>query len=164
MRIHKIRKEDIANGPGIRVSMWVQGCNRHCQNCFNPETWDFNQGHLFNRRVKEQFLALAEPKKIAGFSILGGEPLEQGKEMLALLYSIRQRYGDTKTIWLWTGYKYEDLSDEQLQMISYVDVLVDGEFIDEQKCPNKKFKGSSNQRIIDIKKSLEKGEIQLYNI
>lgn len=164
MRIHKIRKEDIANGPGIRVSMWVQGCNRHCKNCFNPETWDFNQGHLFNRRVKEQFLALAEPKKIVGFSILGGEPLEQGKDMLALLYSIRQRYGDEKTIWLWTGYKYEDLSDEQLQMISYVDVLVDGEFIDEQKCPNKKFKGSSNQRIIDIKKSLEKGEIQLYTI
>lgn len=160
MRYAKIRSEDISNGPGIRVSIWVQGCNRHCPGCFNPETWDFNGGNLFTRRTKIQFLALAQEKKIVGFSILGGEPLQQGKDMLDLVKSIKEHYPN-KTIWMWTGYKYEDLNDEQLEIISYIDVLVDGEFVESQKCPGKRFKGSSNQRIIDIKKTLEVGQIQL---
>lgn len=160
MRFLKIRSEDISNGPGIRVSIWVQGCNRHCPGCFNPETWDFDGGRLFNRRVKIQFLDLAKDKKIVGFSILGGEPLQQGKDMLDLVKSMKEEYPD-KTIWMWTGYKYEDLDDEQLEIVSYVDILVDGEFINAQKCPGKRFKGSSNQRIIDVKKTLEMGKIQL---
>lgn len=162
MRFLKIRSEDISNGPGIRVSIWVQGCNRHCPGCFNPETWDFNGGRLFNRRVKIQFLDLAKEKKIVGFSILGGEPLQQGKDMLDLVKSMKEEYPD-KTIWMWTGYKYEDLNDEQLEIVSYIDILVDGEFIEAQKSPGKRFKGSSNQRIIDIKKTLEMGKIQLSN-
>lgn len=160
MRYAKIRSEDIANGPGIRVSIYVQGCNRHCPGCFNPETWDFNGGRLFNRRVKIQFLELANKKNIVGFSILGGEPLQQGKDMLDLVKSMKEQYPD-KTIWMWTGYKYEDLDDEQREIVSYIDVLVDGEFVQAEKCPNKRFRGSSNQRIIDIKKTLETGEIQL---
>lgn len=160
MRVAKIRQEDIANGPGVRVSIWVQGCNRHCPGCFNPETWDFNGGRLFNRRVKIQFLELARPKRIVGFSILGGEPLQQGEDMLDLVKSMKEEFPD-KSIWMWTGYKYEDLDDKQLEIVSYIDVLVDGEFIEAQKSPNKKFKGSGNQRIIDIKKTLEKGEITL---
>lgn len=160
MRYAKIRSQDIANGPGIRVSIYVQGCSRHCKNCFNPETWDFNGGRIFNRRVKEQFLALAEEKMIVGFSILGGEPLQQGKDMLDLVKSMKERFPN-KTIWMWTGYKYEELDDQQREIVSYIDTLIDGAFIEEEKCPGKRFKGSNNQRIIDVKKNLESGEIIL---
>ena len=162
MRFFQVRAEDISNGPGIRVSIWVQGCNRHCPGCFNPETWDFDGGKLFNRRVKIQFLDLAKDKKIVGFSILGGEPLLQGDDMLDLVKSMKEQHPD-KTIWMWTGYKYEDLDDKQREIVSYIDVLVDGEFIDSQKCPGKRFKGSLNQRIIDVQNTLETGEIQLSN-
>jgi anaerobic ribonucleoside-triphosphate reductase activating protein len=161
MKYALIRSEDIANGPGIRVSIYVQGCNHHCPGCFNPETWDFNGGRIFNRRVKIQFLELAKNKNIVGFSILGGEPLQQDEDMLDLVKSMKEEYPD-KTIWMWTGYKYEDLDDKQREIVSYIDVLVDGKFIKEQKCPNKPFKGSSNQRIIDIKKTLETNKVQLH--
>lgn len=160
MRYAKIRSMDVANGPGFRVSLWVQGCNRHCPGCFNPETWDFNGGRLFNNRVKAKFLALAENENIVGFSVLGGEPLQQGEDMLDLVKSMKEQYPD-KTIWMWTGYKYEDLDDKQREIVSYIDVLVDGEFIQAEKCPNRLFRGSSNQRIIDIKKTLDMGKIQL---
>lgn len=163
MRYRLIRSEDIANGPGIRVSIYVQGCNRHCPNCFNPETWDFNGGKLFTNNIKVQFLELAKPKKIVGFSILGGEPLQQGKDMLDLVKSMKKEYPD-KSIWMWTGYKYEDLNDEQLEIISHIDVLVDGEFIEAQKCPNKRFRGSLNQRIIDIHKTLKNGTITIHEL
>lgn len=160
MRFAKVRQEDISNGPGVRVSIWVQGCSRHCPNCFNPETWDFNGGQIFNQRIKEQFLELGKPKKIVGFSILGGEPLQQGKDMLDLVKSIKEMYPD-KTIWMWTGYKYEDLDKAQLEIVKYIDILVDGEFVEAHKSPNKRFRGSSNQRIIDIKKTLENGQLTL---
>jgi anaerobic ribonucleoside-triphosphate reductase activating protein len=160
MRYFKARSEDISNGPGIRVSIWVQGCNRHCPECFNPETWDFNGGKLFNDKIKKQFLDLANKDKIVGFSILGGEPLQQGDDMLDLVKSMKEQYPN-KTIWMWTGYKYEDLNNKQLEIINYIDVLVDGEFISNQKSPNERFKGSSNQRIIDVKKTLETNKISI---
>lgn len=160
MKYALIRSKDIANGPGIRVSIYVQGCDRHCPGCFNPETWDFNGGRIFNRRIKMQFLDLAQDKNIVGFSILGGEPLQQGADMLDLVKSMKEEYPD-KTIWMWTGYKYEDLNDEQREIISYIDVLVDGEFLQEEKCPNKPFKGSNNQRLIDVQRTLKTGKVQL---
>lgn len=160
MRYAKVRAEDISNGPGIRVSLWVQGCNRHCKDCFNPETWSFDGGRIFNRRIKIQFLELARPDKIVGFSILGGEPLQQGKDMLDLVKSMKEEFPN-KTIWMWTGYKYEDLDDEQREIISYIDVLVDGEFISSRKTPNRKFAGSGNQRVIDVQKSLKANKVQL---
>ena len=160
MRYAKIRLEDISNGPGIRVSLWVQGCNRHCAGCFNPETWDFHGGRIFNNRIKVQFLELAKSNNIVGFSILGGEPLQQGSDMLDLVKSIKEMYPD-KTIWMWTGYKYEDLNKEQLEIINYVDVLVDGAFIKSKRTPNRKFAGSGNQRIIDVQQSLKTGSMQL---
>ena len=160
MRYFKARSEDISNGPGIRVSIWVQGCSRHCPECFNPETWDFNGGKLFNDKIKKQFLDLANKDKIVGFSILGGEPLQQGDDMLDLVKSMKEQYPN-KTIWMWTGYKYEDLNNKQLEIINYIDVLVDGEFISNQKSPNERFKGSSNQRIIDVKKTLETNKISI---
>ena len=146
MRFAQIRKEDISNGPGIRVSLFVQGCNRHCDGCFNPETWDYGK-----------------EKKITGFSILGGEPLDQDERMLELIKKIKERYPD-KTIWMWTGHTYEDLTDEQMEIVKLIDVLVDGPFIISKRCPSKRFRGSINQRIIDIKKTLESGTITIHDL
>ena len=163
MRFAQIRKEDISNGPGIRVSLFVQGCNRHCDGCFNPETWDYGKGQIFNRRIQELFLDLGKEKKITGFSILGGEPLDQDKRMLELIKKIKERYPD-KTIWMWTGHTYEDLTDKQMEIVKLIDVLVDGPFIISQRCPGKRFRGSMNQRIIDIKKTLESGTITIHDL
>ena len=163
MRFAQIRKEDISNGPGIRVSLFVQGCNRHCDGCFNPETWDYDNGQIFNRRIQELFLDLGKEKRIAGFSILGGEPLDQDERMLELIKKIKERYPD-KTIWMWTGYTYEELTDKQMEIVKLIDVLVDGPFIISQKCPGKRFRGSMNQRIIDIKKTLESGTITIHDL
>ena len=163
MRFAQIRKEDISNGPGIRVSLFVQGCNRHCDGCFNPETWDYDKGQIFNRRIQELFLDLGKEKKITGFSILGGEPLDQDGRMLELIKKIKERYPD-KTIWMWTGHTYEDLTDKQMEIVKLIDVLVDGPFIISQKCPDKRFRGSMNQRIIDIKKTLESGTITIHDL
>ena len=163
MRFAQIRKEDISNGPGIRVSLFVQGCNRHCDGCFNPETWNYDKGQIFNRRIQELFLDLGKEKKITGFSILGGEPLDQDERMLELIKKIKERYPD-KTIWMWTGHTYEDLTDKQMEIVKLIDVLVDGPFIISQKCPGKRFRGSMNQRIIDIKKTLESGTITIHDL
>ena len=163
MRYFKVRSTDISNGPGIRISIWVQGCSRHCPGCFNPETWDFNGGKLFSQHAKEQFLKLANDKDIVGFSILGGEPLQQGNDMLDLVKSMKEEYPD-KTIWMWTGYTYEELTDEQREIVNYIDVLVDGSFVESKKCPSKRFRGSSNQRIIDIKKTLETNSIVIHDL
>ena len=163
MRFAKVRKEDISNGPGVRVSIFVQGCNRHCDGCFNPETWDYDKGQIFNRRIQELFLDLGKEKRITGFSILGGEPLDQDERMLELIKKIKERYPD-KTIWMWTGHTYEDLTDEQMEIVKLIDVLVDGPFIISQKSPGKRFRGSMNQRIIDIKKTLESGTITIHEL
>ena len=164
MNVAKIRKEDIANGPGVRVSIFVQGCSHHCDGCFNPETWNFQGGHVFNAQICNQFLDLATPKGICGISILGGEPLDQGEDMLKLVNSIRSKFGNTKTIWMWTGYIYEELNDLQKEIVKQLDVLVDGPFIKEKKCPLKRFRGSSNQRIIDIKKTIESNTVIIHEL
>ena len=164
MNVAKIRKEDIANGPGVRVSIFVQGCSHHCDGCFNPETWNFQGGHVFNAQICNQFLDLATPKGICGISILGGEPLDQGEDMLKLVKAIRSKFGNTKTIWMWTGYIYEELNDLQKEIVKQLDVLVDGPFIKEKKCPLKRFRGSSNQRIIDIKKTIESNTVIIHEL
>lgn len=163
MRWAKIRTEDIANGPGFRVSIYVQGCNNHCPGCFNPETWDFEGGREFNNAVKNKFLELGNNKKIAGFSILGGEPLQQGKDMLDLVKEIKETYPD-KTIWMWTGCVYEELTPEQLEIVKYVDVLIDGRFDAKLKSLRSRYKGSSNQRVIDIAKTLKEGKCVLHDL
>ena len=163
MRWAKIRTEDIANGPGFRVSIYVQGCNNHCPGCFNPETWDFEGGREFNNAVKNKFLELGKSKKIAGFSILGGEPLQQGKDMLDLVKEIKETYPD-KTIWMWTGCVYEELTPEQREIVKYVDVLIDGRFDAKLKSLRSRYKGSSNQRVIDIAKTLKEGKCVLHEL
>lgn len=156
-----IRKQDIANGPGTRVSIWVQGCNFHCKNCFNPETWDPNAGHVLGPKVLKQFLDLGN-QEIAGYSILGGEPLLNCKEMLQLVKKIKEIHPN-KTIWMWTGYLYENLSPEQMEVLKYVDVLIDGRFVDDLKNPNLKFRGSSNQRVINVQQTLKTNVITIIN-
>lgn len=163
MRWAKIRTEDIANGPGFRVSIYVQGCNNHCPGCFNPETWDFEGGKEFTDKVKSKFLELGKSKKIAGFSILGGEPLQQGKDMLDLVKEIKETYPD-KTIWMWTGCIYEELTPEQLDIVKYVDVLIDGRFDMEHKTPRSRYKGSFNQRVIDVAKTMEANKCVLHEL
>ena len=163
MRWAKIRTEDIANGPGFRVSIYVQGCNNHCPGCFNPETWDFEGGKEFTDKVKSKFLELGKSKKIAGFSILGGEPLQQGKDMLDLVKEIKETYPD-KTIWMWTGCIYEELTPEQLDIVKYVDVLIDGRFDMEHRTPRSRYKGSFNQRVIDVAKTMEANKCILHEL
>ena len=162
MRYNLIRKMDISNGPGVRVSIFMQGCQFHCKNCFNPETWDFNGGKEFNDEVIEKVLQLCKKDHIKGLSILGGEPMNpinrEGTTRLAKKF--KENFPD-KNLWMWTGFKYEDLKDEEV--FKYVDVLVDGQYKDELHDPTLKWKGSANQRVIDIKKSRENNEIVIFN-
>ena len=151
LRWSAIRNKDIANGPGTRVSIWVQGCPFHCKGCFNPETWNPDAGHVLGPKVLKQFLDFGK-QDVFGYSILGGEPLLNCNDMLQLVKVIKETYPD-KTIWMWTGNTFENLNEEQLEVLKYVDVLVDGQFIEELKNPNLKFRGSSNQRIIDLKQT-----------
>lgn len=151
MRYNSIRTMDISNGPGIRVSIFVQGCPIHCKGCFNKIAWDFNKGKLFTNDTINHILDLANDPHIKGLSILGGEPL--AKENLdgvkSLIIAFRDKYPD-KDIWLWTGYNYEQLNTKQLKVISLVDSFIDGPFVEELKDPNLLYRGSSNQKVHKI--------------
>lgn len=160
MRYNKIRKMDISNGPGIRVSIFMQGCSFHCKDCFNNETWDFKAGKEFNDEVINKVLDLASLPHIVGLSILGGEPMHPNNRegTIKLAKAFKKRYPD-KDIWVWSGYLFDELKD--IEGLSYIDTLVDGRFVLEQANPTLKFRGSSNQRVIDVKKSLKVGNVVL---
>lgn len=160
MRYNKIRKMDISNGPGIRVSIFMQGCSFHCKDCFNNETWDFKAGKEFNDEVINKVLDLASLPHIVGLSILGGEPMHPNNRegTIKLAKAFKKRYPD-KDIWVWSGYLFDELKD--IEGLSYIDTLVDGRFVLEQANPTLKFRGSSNQRVIDVKKSLKAGNAVL---
>lgn len=173
MNYGEIKKTDIANGLGVRVSLFVSGCTHHCRGCFNPETWDFHYGQEFTKATENQLFTLLEPGFIAGLTLLGGEPFEPENQrvLLPFLKKVRERYPH-KTIWCYTGY----LLDEQLwkdsgarceatdEMLSLLDVLVDGEFIEAEKDISLQFRGSRNQRIIDVPESLRQGKVCLYRL
>lgn len=160
MRYNKIRKMDISNGPGIRVSIFMQGCSFHCKDCFNNETWDFKAGKEFNDEVINKVLDLASLPHIVGLSILGGEPMHPNNRegTIKLAKAFKKRYPD-KDVWVWSGYLFDELKD--IEGLSYIDTLVDGRFVFEQANPTLKFRGSSNQRVIDVKKSLKAGNVVL---
>ncbi len=160
MRYNKIRKMDISNGPGIRVSIFMQGCSFHCKDCFNSETWDFKAGKEFNDEVINKVLDLASLPHIVGLSILGGEPMHPNNRegTIKLAKAFKKRYPN-KDIWVWSGYLFDELKD--IEGLSYIDTLVDGRFVLEQANPTLKFRGSSNQRVIDVKKSLKAGNVVL---
>lgn len=161
MHYNKIRKMDISNGPGVRVSIFVQGCTFHCKNCFNPETHDFNGGKEFDDHIINMILDLCKNDSIRGLSILGGEPLHPKniEEVTRLAKTFKENYSN-KDIWVWTGFHFEDLKEKEI--FHYIDVLVDGQFDEELKDPRLKWRGSSNQRVIDIKSSLEAKRVELY--
>lgn len=160
MNYGKINPIDIANGPGVRVSVFVSGCEHRCPGCFNPETWDFEYGKPFGMTQIVGVLNLGKPDYISGLSILGGEPLHPKNEHTALLCHAWKHVFPDKPIWVYTGYLWEDV--KQLYFLKYVDVLVDGPFVADKKELTLKFRGSSNQRIIDVQKSLRRGTVVLW--
>ncbi len=171
MNYADIKRCDVANGPGIRVSLFVSGCTHHCKECFNPETWDFNYGSPFTENEIEQIIEYMSPDYIKGITILGGEPFEHPNQqgLLPLLRRIRKVYPE-KNIWCFSGYDFEkDILgrmvkewEETEEMLSYIDVLVDGEFMVDKKDLTLVFKGSSNQRTILVQESLRNNEIVLW--
>ena len=161
MRYNKIRKMDIADGPGVRVSIFLQGCTFNCKNCFNPETHDFKGGQEFTDETIEEVLNLCDKEFITGLSILGGEPMHplNIKGTIKLAKAFKERYPE-KTIWSWSGFLIDNIVDKEI--LNYLDVLVHGQYVDELHNPTLKWCGSENQRVIDVKKTLKKGEVVLY--
>lgn len=164
MKYSKIRKMDISNGEGVRVSLFVQGCSFHCKNCFNPETWDFNKGKEFTTAEIQKIIELANKDYIAGLSVLGGEPLHNNNvdEVFRIVATFKEKFPN-KDIWLWTGFKFEDAikDSKRKSILCNIDVLIDGQFEEDKKDLTLKWRGSSNQRVIDCKKSLAENKIIL---
>ena len=165
MRYAQIREMDISNGIGIGIAIFLQGCHIHCKNCFNKELWDFNKGKIFTKDTLNNIIELCKNSYISRISILGGEPLseENLNELLNTCIKIKENIPNIK-IWLYTGYLYEELNEKQKEVVKNIDILVDGPYIDDKKNLNLKFKGSENQRIIDIKNTLLNKEIKLLDI
>lgn len=171
MNYATIKPFDVANGPGVRVSLFVSGCTHRCKGCFNEEAWDFNYGEEFTEKQEKEILEAMKPAYIKGFSLLGGEPFEpRNQAVLApFLEKIKKEYPD-KDIWCYSGYDFEkDLLTGRLcdfsitdRMLSQIDILVDGKFVEELKNLKLRFKGSENQRIIDVKKSREESRVILW--
>lgn len=172
MNYAEIKNVDIANGPGVRISLFVSGCPHHCKGCFNEVTWDFTYGKPYTQETLNHILELLKPDYIKGITFLGGEPMAPSNQEVVLntIRQIKEHYTN-KDIWLYTGYlldtdimgKMVDTLPHTREILSYIDVLVDGPFIEEQKNLNLQFKGSENQRIIDMKKTLSSGSIVLWS-
>ena len=168
MNYADIKRCYVANGEGVRVSLFVSGCTHHCEECFNKEAWDFNYGKPFTEKEIETIMEYLKPGYVAGLSILGGEPMEPSNQegILPLFRRVKETYPE-KNIWCYTGYLFDkDILDRMCQeseitkeIVSYLDIVVDGEFVVKQKNLKVNFRGSDNQRIIDVKKTLEAGEI-----
>ncbi len=159
MKYAQMRQFDVANGVGIRSSLFVSGCHFHCKNCFNREYWPFDYGQEYDDTVMQKFIDMGKNPNVTGYSLLGGEPMDQLADdmLLKTVQEIKKQTG--KTIWMWTGFTFETLNDKQKEIVKYVDVLIDGQFVDEKKNLTLLFRGSENQRIIDVQKTLHAGEI-----
>lgn len=169
MNYADIRPIDVANGPGVRVSLFVSGCTHHCKECFNPETWDFHYGQPFGEAQIGQILELMSKPYIHGLSLLGGEPFEpqNQKAVLELVERVRERWPE-KDIWCYTGYLFEDLAAGRVgshsrRLLGLLDVLVDGPFVLEKKDLSLRFRGSGNQRLIDVPASLASGQVCVWD-
>ena len=171
MNYANIKKTDIANGEGVRVSLFVSGCRHHCKNCFNPETWSFDYGNLFDENVEKEIIEALDKSYINGLSILGGEPFEpENQHALADFTEKVKDVFPEKSIWCYTGCVIEDLKDPKstyftpytAKLLSNIDILVDGPFVEALKDISLKFRGSSNQRVIDMNKSAHYGKIILW--
>ena len=159
MYYHNIDHCDMLNGEGIRVSLWVSGCSLHCKGCQNPQTWCFNSGIPFDRDAKEELYDALNKPYIQGITFSGGNPLDNFSEVLELCKEIKEKF-PTKDIWLYTGYTYEELYYKEIsRILLYIDVLVDGPYIEEQRDISLQWRGSKNQRVINVQESLKQGEI-----
>ena len=171
MNYGEIKKNDIANGCGVRVSLFVSGCPHHCKGCFNEQTWDSSYGQLFDEKVLNEVIDALNPAYVKGLTLLGGEPMtrENQKGLLPLLRRMKEEYPD-KDIWCFTGYVFEKdilhmmLKDweETKEFLSYIDVLVDGPYVEALKDWSLKFRGSSNQKVIRVQESLKQGQTILW--
>lgn len=160
MRFHNITKDDMLNGDGLRVVLWVSGCSHRCRGCQNPITWNENDGVLFDEKAMEEIRAEMKKDYVAGITFSGGDPLFWGNRETVgnCIRTLKQEFPD-KTIWLYTGFLWEEI--KELPFISLVDVVVDGKFVQELLDPNLRWKGSSNQRVIDAAQSLKTGQVVL---
>lgn len=172
MNYAEIKYYDIANGPGVRTSLFVSGCTHRCKGCFNKIAWDFRYGRNFTADIYDEIIRSCEPDYIAGLTLLGGEPMEPENQsaVLDMIKGFKTRFPN-KTIWCYSGYTYEELTSDKScrantelvkEILEHIDVLVDGEFVQDKHDITLRFCGSSNQRIIDIKKTLENGEIVIW--
>ena len=168
MNYHKIEKTSIANGTGIRVVLWVSGCSLHCKGCHNPETWSLCSGDLFDEEAKKELFEALDKPYIQGITFSGGHPFEKSNRstIYCLVKEIKEKFPQ-KDIWLYTGYTWEEIFEKNIREIQrilyWIDVLVDGKYIEEQRDITLRFRGSRNQRIIDVKQSLKEDKIVLYN-
>lgn len=166
MNYANIRKFDVSNGPGVRTTLFVSGCTNNCDGCFNKDLQDFNYGNKWTKKIEDEFITYVKNTNIVGVNILGGEPMEQIKDedLVNLLKRIKME--TNKSIWLWSGYLYEDIinSNKRSDILSYVDVLVDGRFELDKRDISLKYRGSSNQRIINVAESNKNNEIVKFEI
>lgn len=166
-----IKKLDVANGPGLRVSLFVSGCTHYCKGCFNREAWDFNYGNLFTEAVEEEIVAELRRPQVSGLTLLGGDPFEyeNQKRLLSFVQRVKSEFPN-KDIWCYTGYDFETdvlgkmvlYQEETKELLQYIDILVDGEFKEELKDLRLRFKGSANQRIICVQESLKQNRVVLW--
>lgn len=171
MNYADIKRWDVANGPGIRVSLFVSGCPHRCKGCFNQEAWDFGYGKPFTEETEQEIMRELEKSYYNGFTLLGGEPLayENQKALAPFLKRLRERFPDL-SIWCYSGYVFDTEIigmmlpkwEETAKMLEYIDVIVDGRYVEEQKQADLLFRGSANQRLIDVKKSVEAGGVVLW--
>lgn len=173
----EIKNCDIANGEGVRVTLFVSGCRNHCPGCFQPQTWDFQYGQPFTRETEDHLLKLMEPEYISGLTLLGGDPFEEENQaaLLPFLKRFREKFGNGKTIWAFSGYTYDELTGIQdehgrvshahtpltEELLSLLDVLVDGRFVEKLKNISLRFRGSENQRLIDLNATRKNGVVTL---
>lgn len=168
MNYATIKKFDIANGPGVGLSLFVSGCTHHCKGCFNEEAWDFNFGERYTKETTQNIVEFYQSNpQVKTFSLLGGEPFDQGCDSLYIIDLVRRLRQETncENFWVWSGYTFDKIlqSREKVKMLLYFDVLVDGKFELDKKDPRLMYRGSSNQRVIDIQKSIDSDEVILWS-
>lgn len=172
MNYAEIKKNDIANGPGVRTSLFVSGCRNRCENCFNKATWDFKYGKKFTKETKDEILSSLEPPFVSGLTVLGGEPFEPENQpaLYDLLCTVKEKFKD-KDIWCFTGFTYDELlnkncrayGDYTEKLLKKIDILVDGRFIESKKNISLQFRGSENQRIIDLRKTENENYVVIWD-
>lgn len=166
MNYAQIREMDVSDGPGIRVALYVSGCTHRCKGCFNEDTWDYDYGRHYTSDTEEHLLSLIQNPYVAGFSLLGGDPMCQTDDDTFLLAELCKKvHGLGKTVWLWSGCTFEEITTDEVKqsLLLEADVLVDGRYVHEQRDIRLKYKGSANQRVIDVPKSLQSKQIIIYS-